>query len=1483
MPRSTRVPKRNLNPRINTDPNYRGGDVSQEGLLDSPVAFTGNLAAGVATGVAKFGYDMLAFGVDTRNLAYDLAGADKSSRIDIGADFWDAIASVHDARTYVAPNNQVKGWADTTALMGTTAIAFSRLAKFKKFAPMMQSSSKWTQLKGSLYAGALSEIPAAFIHTRSSDGSMLAGFRNKEDPNSVIDWFVDRSGDSEIEGRFKNALEGMFIGAAFEGSLTSVMNMFRSGKRVMHEMAEDTGSLVRMADEVVGTGDGSLARSYLQDRTATGQMFDTPEDGEAFMKTYGIQQNLDSELKASGTDSERLFYLAHKGKQKKYKSKKKRHVKKHRPVTDVKHPEFDKEYVPLTVPRIIFDPTIQGTKLKTDMKLTRAERKALVKAPLDKTRLDLGDTPEVPGSLAPGVLLDDTADVGIIGTTGTEGLTMRVVDPNIHVIGHVDSFLSVPQRKYVDTPAPSAAAARSDIGEYTPSQVQAGLPTEDMYKAPVDLGTKANMVEAARMTNASAAGAHDIAEDILKNGTPQQRKEAQRFLDDSESAGLSRLNIETNGDDLLKRGARLAQVLKINTTFRGDSVPKRSVAQLEYDTAVKMASGKLGIQVNKLAAEYGVDAATMRRQLANLVAIAPDAEEIITAVRKSRSVKTRTVERLAAKLEASGLLEEGVDVTKNEDFRRFVDEFLELDEMDWGLQGVIGSAGRILRMQQENPSTMGNVLRDLVDQRKAAKLNGEAIPMPELTGNLAFFAQMLDDPDQMILKATLRRVAKGGQLTNVKAVQDLFKGRTLFDWFKSIYLGGLLASSRTVIGAVGLGGVTATAWKQIAVPTVEGLVGSAFRSGGARLSDPMIAAGVLMKQSWRMVENVFAGDSRKSIGNLMHIGWDSTREGLEDSLWKHREIKEQLKITAKNYSKEGHYKLQKMTTLMTPIIAPLQVATNVVLRRIGNIDDAIKGLNNMAGLEVEANRAWRREGAQAMFPNVTKPEFVNRFMDLQQKIFDIDKLDLDPDDTKLAVEKLFEGKPNLMEAVLDSIETSQQASMEATLQQSTADTFAGTIFRAMNEHAKDNVAAKTAVLATAPFQKTPVNMLSEVIDHSPLAWTSRRFWNSLKHGTPEDKLRTFSKMAAGTMLQSSMLFLAAEGRLQGTIAPKDRQKFEGMGIGENSIFIAGTWYDYSNLGPLGVLLSSAANVTALQNQDIETTGMQLLGQTMAVAGSESHLRIFKEIIDVVQDPNATGAMADLVFKKATSMLTPMSGAMTNISDILERKKYRTTLDREIGGLADQLQASMTHGLRSNALWRLGTNVAGGGLYEAELDVMGDDVHRYGETGMDKFLHLMGIGNTNHKKEPYVQQMVELGYMPANSSTSTVHGVPLTANEFKDMNRKMMHGDLDLAGDLNKLVTSEFYTSPNTSREQRKALLGGAIEARKKYIKELTFQGSDRLKREKFILTLKELKNLSPSAPADYESEDDMFGARVEADRNRDLNRFKKELNMEKEK
>jgi hypothetical protein len=1488
MPREMKI---NNNPELITDKGFTGSLVSKKGLFDDPLGFGKNVAEGALMGAGKLVYDSFAVGVDAGNFLLDnnlggvlgkaggvlnkVVGSDQVGRLDVGADYWDAISSVHDASTYVPPNNQVQGWANTTALMGTTAAAFSRLAKLPKFAPLMQSSSKWTQLKGSLYAGSLAEIPAALIHTRASDESILSFLKDDEDPNVFVDWWLDRSENPEIEGRFRHALEGMVLGAAFEGSLSILGNMFRSGKKAAHDIAEDTGDLLRSADEVLGTGDGTVILNHLQERSVIGQAFQSDSDAVTFLRNHDA-------TRARSTDSENLFTITSRGKQRTIKSKKKRHLKKlaKSKMDDVRHPEFDREYAPLAVPRIIHDQSVKNVNA-TGLKLTRAERKALKNASSNHyTGLDLGDLPVIP-SVAKGSIIDDTASVGIVSQYGADAITLRAVDNNTVVSGSIDEFLSVPQRTYIDEPAPSAAAARSDINEYNAVEIQRGQPTEDLFNAPVDVANKENYVDAARMTNANAEGAEDIAREIIASplSTAAERERAQMFIDDSTNLGLTRLQIPTSGDDHFKRGVRLAQVLKIKTTFRGDAVPKRSVAQLEYDTAYNLSKGKLGIKTNQLAAELAIDPRTLRRQLANLVSIMPDAEEIITAVRMSRHRKVGVIERLAKTLETKGLLKDGADLSNSPEFAQYVDEFLELDEMDWGLQGVIGSAGRILRMQQENPSTMGNVFRDLIEKRRIAKMEGTPEPLAELTGNLSFFTRMIEDPDQMLLKAHISRVAKGGQLRTVKNVSDLFKGKVLFDWFKAIYIGGLLSSPRTLISSVGISGTIATFWKQIAVKSMEGLIGSVYRSGGARLSDPLIAASVGYKQSLRLVQNLFAGKNRKGLNDLFHVALDSAREGVEDSVWTHKEVLAEISKTADNYAANDMYKLQKVTTLIQPLLSVAVSGTNLVLRGIRHVDDTIKGLNNMMSLEVEANRVWRREGGQKLMPNVTKEQFVDKFMDYQQKVFDIDKMKLTNEQSEEAILQLFDGNDQLMQAVSESIEVSQKQGMEATLQQSTEGTFANSIFKAVNNTAKDNLMAKTAVLAVAPFQKTPVNLLTEVIDHSPMAIFTKRFRADILEGTPQEKLQAFAKVTTGVTLQAGAIYLAASGRIQGTVEPKDRAKLQAQGITENSMFIAGTWYDYSKLGPLAVLITAASNVNDLQNKDVNTTSIQLLGQTLAVAGSESHLRIFKEIIDVAQDPNATGAMADLVFKKATAMLTPASGIVTTFNDIVNRKKYRTVLDREIGGLYGQMQADIAHGLRSNAIWRLGSNVAGGGLYAGELDVLGDDVYAYGESNVDKFLHLVGIGTSDHKKSPFMRELVKHNMVPSSSATSTIHGIPLTSNEQKEIQRQTWQGKMDLAGDMDKIVTSDAYTNSATTTASQKKMLQASLHARKKFVKQMFFEGSPRLKQEKFLKQMQTLQGVSTGDQSDYESEADMMDARGKAHRAADLERFRKEFNM----
>jgi hypothetical protein len=623
------------------------------------------------------------------------------------------------------------------------------------------------------------------------------------------------------------------------------------------------------------------------------------------------------------------------------------------------------------------------------------------------------------------------------------------------------------------------------------------------------------------------------------------------------------------------------------------------------------------------------------------------------------------------------------------------------------------------------------------------------------------------------------------------------------------------------------------------------------------------------------------------MDELFRIGFSSSREGADTSLSKanYKQLKEIFGGMAERYAADGMYTKARLIELGSGLVRPIMAMQNFMIRRIDDVDTMMKGISSEATLGIEARRAWHREGGEAMFGN-TFDQFRKKYIGFQREVIKIRDLELPPTIEMERLQALFKDQPDQFATdVIEGIDRARQTAKEVTLQQSTNGTVMGNVMTSMKNQFGDTIVGRVALLGILPFRKTPVNAINEVLDHSPLAFTSRRFRDTLREGSPAEKVRVLGKMMTGSSLLLGIYFSVGNGLIQGSIAPEDRERFAALGIKEHSILVDGTWYNYEKIGPVAALISSAADVLNMEMKDPDASGALLLGQSLAIVADDSHLGTLQEILDVVTGGNFLKDGSRFAANRATRTLTPLSGMQSTLTDLLDDSKYRSRVDKEVGGIGQQIRATISQAVANNTMWRYGTDAVGFGSYDTDVNVIGGDIRKYDDTLSGRFLHMLGIGNSKATDQPYVVEMLKHKALPQSTSGRTIEGVPLTRNKYKDMAKRLYHGKLDLDGALNKLVHSKLYGNADT--ETRGRMLKHAIGIREKFLKNVIFSEDPGLQQKAYERQLFKMMQSQQVVKPDFGSEEYYINARQEAILNDPKNpitiqKFKEAFNIEGE-
>jgi hypothetical protein len=192
-----------------------------------------------------------------------------------------------------------------------------------------------------------------------------------------------------------------------------------------------------------------------------------------------------------------------------------------------------------------------------------------------------------------------------------------------------------------------------------------------------------------------------------------------------------------------------------------------------------------------------------------------------------------------------------------------------------------------------------------------------------------------------------------------------------------------------------------------------------------------------------------------------------------------------------------------------------------------------------------------------------------------------------------------------------------------------------------------------------PFVQTPMNILKQGIEHSPLGFAT------LKGST--HKTEQIAKAMVGSTVFIGAGALAMNGRTTWAAPtnPKEKAAFYSAGMQAYSVKVGDKWVSYSKLGPLAypIALAAAMRHYTVDNpeavtQDASTKAAKVLGGIAEFFADQSYVQGIGDLLDVMRgDEAATGRLAATV----PTQLVPLSSLqrwITNIIDPVYRKTER---------------------------------------------------------------------------------------------------------------------------------------------------------------------------------------------------------------------------------
>lgn len=162
-----------------------------------------------------------------------------------------------------------------------------------------------------------------------------------------------------------------------------------------------------------------------------------------------------------------------------------------------------------------------------------------------------------------------------------------------------------------------------------------------------------------------------------------------------------------------------------------------------------------------------------------------------------------------------------------------------------------------------------------------------------------------------------------------------------------------------------------------------------------------------------------------------------------------------------------------------------------------------------------------------------------------------------------------------------------------------------------------------------PFITTPTNIIKEVFRHSALAVFMKDVRADFRKGGRTRDM-VIGRMAVGSVFSATAYTLAMTGMIVGQPPedPNERRLWYAQGKKPNSIKIGDTWYSFSRIEPLGMLLGIAADAATFnKHMDIDEAGKlwsMVAGSVAKNLTSKTYLRSLSEVLNMISEPERYG-------------------------------------------------------------------------------------------------------------------------------------------------------------------------------------------------------------------------------------------------------------------
>jgi len=304
---------------------------------------------------------------------------------------------------------------------------------------------------------------------------------------------------------------------------------------------------------------------------------------------------------------------------------------------------------------------------------------------------------------------------------------------------------------------------------------------------------------------------------------------------------------------------------------------------------------------------------------------------------------------------------------------------------------------------------------------------------------------------------------------------------------------------------------------------------------------------------------------------------------------------------------------------------------------------------------------------------------------------------------------------------------------------------------------KESKLAGAAFDVIAPFTKTPANVVTRVMEYSPLGLLFagakyRKLAEAVKQGLPTRQLQrevadSFGRSTIGTSAILLGYLLASRGDMTSDYPADTRTRnlWKLTGRRENAIRLGDKWVGMDRISPFGNLLSLGAQMHKLATEPGASLGKIVLGGSFSLSrtvSDQSFLAGVSGFLDAINDPERNAVK--FVEDQALGFLVP------NI--VRRTARVIDPMKRDPQNLVQRVEASVP-GLSQNVPARIGA--------------FGEPEQNQGGSGVAALFDPFG-STTSREGDPLIDEIVRVG---ASITPPTPPGAERGTPEYEELARR----------------------------------------------------------------------------------------------------------------